>query len=107
MATTFTVAGHGSLKKTLHTKQSTALRKLAHELIDQLSVISLCRFKISETFACDPKKPTKDFEALEDAVQELSRPIEEITDSLSKPSCSHGSVALGHKPAGNPLRIIK
>jgi hypothetical protein len=107
VTTTFTIAGDGSVNKTLHTKPSAAFPKLSHELIDQLSIISFCRFKISETFACDLKKSTKDFEALEDAVQEAARLIEEITDTLSKPSCSHGSVPLGHKPAGNPLRIIK
>lgn len=107
MTTTFTVAGDGSLKKTLHTKPSAALPKLAHELIDQLTVISLCRFKIHETFARHPKNSTKDCEALEDAVQEVARLIQEITKTLSNPSCSHKSVVLDHKPARNPLRIIK
>jgi hypothetical protein len=73
VTTTFTIAGDGSVNKTLHTKPSAAFPKLSHELIDQLSIISFCRFKISETFACDLKKSTKDFEALEDAVQEAAR----------------------------------
>jgi hypothetical protein len=107
VTTTFTVAGDGSLKKTLHTKPSAALPKLAHELIDQLTVISLCRFKIHETFARHPKNSTKDCEALEDAVREVARLIEEITKTLSNPSCSHKSVVRDHKPARNRLRIIK
>ena len=59
MTTTFTVAGDESLNKTLHTKPSAALPKLAHELIDQLTVISLCRFKIHETFARDNQDSVK------------------------------------------------
>ena len=51
------IASGGSLKKTF--KPSAELPKLGHELIDQLSVINVCCFKISETFAFDPKHPTK------------------------------------------------
>ena len=59
MMTTFTVASDASLKKTLHTQPAAALPKLAHELIDQLTVISLYRFKIHETFAPTQKTEPK------------------------------------------------
>jgi hypothetical protein len=59
MTTPFTDAGRWSLKKRLHNKRSAGLPKLAHELIDQLTVISLCHFKIHETFARHPKNSTK------------------------------------------------
>jgi hypothetical protein len=106
MTTPFTDAGGQSLKKRLHNKRSAGLPKLAHELINQLSVISLCRLKIRETFACAPKKSTQDCEVFEDAVQEVARLIEEITNTLSNPSCQK-SVVLDHKPATNSLRIVK
>ena len=64
----FTDTEGRSLKKRLYRKRSAGIPTLAHELINQLSVISFCRLKIGETFAGDPRKPTKDFEALEDAV---------------------------------------
>lgn len=107
MTTPFTDASRRTLKKRMYSKSSAGLPKLAHELLEQLSVISLCRFRIHETFARHPKNSTKDCEALEDAVQEVARLIEEITKTLSNPSCSQKSVVLDHKPARNPLRIIK
>jgi hypothetical protein len=93
MTTPFTDTSRQTLKKRLHSKSSAGFPKLAHELVEQLSVISLCRFKIRQTFACDLKKPTQDCEALEKAVQEVARLIEEITDNLqlqvvpTKPLC--------------------
>jgi hypothetical protein len=107
MTTPFTDASRRTLKKRLYSKPSAGVPKLAHELIEQLSVISLCRFKIHEIFARHPKTSTKDCEALEHAVQEVARLIEKITKTLSNPSCSHKSLVLEHKPASNPLRIIK
>jgi hypothetical protein len=106
MTTPFTDAGGQSLKKRLHNKRSAGLTKLAHELINQLNVISICRCKINEILACDPKKPTQDCAALEEAVKEVARLIEEITNTLSNPSCQK-SVVLNHKPATNSLRIVK
>ena len=107
MTTPFTDASRRSLKKRLHNKQSAGLPNLAHELINQLSVISICRFRISELLARNPRKSSQDCEALENAVQEVARLIGEITDTLSNPSCSHKSVVRDHKPARNSLRIIK
>ena len=74
-----------SLNERLYSKRSAGLPKLAHELNNQLSVISFCRLKIGETFAGDPNKPIKDFEALEDAVQKVARLVKEITNTLSNP----------------------
>ena len=106
MTTPFTDASRRTLKKNLYRKSCAGLPKLAHELIEQLSVISLCRCKIRETFARDPEKPSQDCEALEKAVQEVARLIGEITDNLSTRGCSHNSVVLDHQPVRNSLRTI-
>ena len=72
MTTALTDAGGRSLKKRLHNKQSAGLPKLAHELINQLSVISLWRCKISKILACDPKKPTQDCAAFDIADEKVT-----------------------------------
>lgn len=103
MKTAFIPMSDESLHR-LSRRPSLSVPHLAHDVIDQLSIIKLSCFKISHTFSIDPKKkPTKDFEAIDNAVREITMLIEKFSNCLQNPKRPGRAIAVTHKHPSNPI----
>lgn len=90
-------------------------RRILHEMINQLSVISLYSFKIRSSLRHEPEmtaRPDSDLKALEHVVEELVQLAEQLSKEIGECGAirANPSTARANKPqltAGNVYRLLE